>query len=126
MRRMPVEAGVWQQWRHPQYYRVGHSVSPLRPGQGCNRLRRRGGVLFLVLVCMTMGCTGSRARERAAVTAPPPPAAEKIAVNGVGGSKAKPSAPPRSKAKGPAATVKPAAPQPAPPQQGEEQEGRVF
>jgi hypothetical protein len=121
---LPEGARMWRQWRYPQRYRARHSAPPLQPGQGCSRLRRRGGLLLLVLVCMTTGCTGSRARERAAVTAPPAPAT--VAVNPVSSSKAKLSAPSRSKARAPVTTVKPAAPQPAPQQQGEEQEGRIF
>ena len=122
---VPEGARLWRQWRYPQHYRIGHSVPPQRPGQGRSRLRRRGGLLLLVLVCMTTGCTGSRARERAAVTAPPAP--EKVAINPVSSSRAKLSAPPRSKAKASVTTVKPTAPpQPALPQPGEEQEGRVF
>jgi hypothetical protein len=124
---VPEGARRWRQWRYPQYYRAGHSVPPQRPGQGRSRLRRRGGLLLLVLVCMTAGCTGSRARERAAVTAPPAPA--QVAVTRVSSPspRVKLSTPPRSKAKTSVATVKPAAPpQPAPPQPGEEQEGRVF
>ena len=121
---IPEGARMWRQWRYSQRYRARHSVSPLRPGQGRSRLRRRGGLLLLVLVCMTTGCTGSRAHERVTVTTPPAP--EKVAVNPVSSSKAKLSAPSRSKARAPVSTVKPAAPQPAPQQQGEEQEGRVF
>ena len=122
---IPESARMWRQWRYPQHCRAGHSVPPLQPVQGRSRLRRRGGLLLLVLVCMTTGCTGSRARERAAITAPPAP--EKVAINRVNSSRAKLSAPPRSKAKAPVTTVKPAAlPPPASPQQGEEQEGRVF
>jgi hypothetical protein len=122
---IPEGARMWRQWRYPQHCRAGHSVPPLRSGQGRSSLRRRGGLLLLVLVCMTTGCTGSRARERAAETAPPAP--EKVAANRVSSSRAKLSAPPRSKARAPVTTVKPVAPpQPAPPQQGEEQEGRVF
>ncbi len=122
---IPEGARRWRQWRYPQYYRAGHSVPRLRPGQECSRLRRRGGLLLLVLVCMTTGCTGSRARERAAVTGPSTP--EKVAVNRVSSSKTKLSTPPRSKAKASVTTAQPAAPpQPAPQQQGEAQEGRVF
>jgi hypothetical protein len=122
---MPEGARMWRQWRYPQHCRAGHSVPPLRPGQGRSSLRRRGGLLLLVLVCMTTGCTGSRARERAAVTAPSAP--EKVAANRVSSSRAKLNAPPRSKARAPVTTVKPVAPpQPAPSQQGEEQAGRVF
>jgi hypothetical protein len=122
---IPEGARMWRQWRYPQHDRAGQSGPPLQPGQGNSRLRRRGGLLLLVLVCMTAGCTGSRAPERAAVTAPPTP--EKVAVNRVSSSKAKLSTPPRSKAKAPVTTIKPAAPlQLAPQQQGEEQEGRVF
>jgi hypothetical protein len=89
------------------------------------RLRRRGGLLLLVLVCMTTGCTGSRARERAIVAAPPAP--EKGAADRVSSSKARLSTPPRSKARAPVPAVKPvASPRSAPQQQGEEQEGRVF
>src|SRR5262245_61670305 len=122
---IPEGARMWRLWRHPQRYRAGHSGPPPQLGQESSRLRRRGGLLFLVLVCMTAGCTGSRAPERAVVTAPPTP--EKVAVNRVSSSKAKLSTPPRSKAKAPVTTIKPAAPpQPAPQQQGEEQEGRVF
>ena len=121
---IPESARMWRQWRYPQHYRASHRVPPLQPGQGRSRLRRRGGLLLLVLLCMTTGCTGSRAHERATATTPPAP--EKVAVNPVSSSKAKLSAPPRSKARAPVTTVKPAAPQPAPQQQGEEQEGRVF
>jgi hypothetical protein len=124
---IPEGARMWRQWRYPQHHRARHSVPPLQPGQGRSRLRRRGGLLLLVLVCMTTGCTGSRAHERAAVTAPPAPA--QVAVNRVSSpsSRVKLSTPPRSKAKPSVATVKPAAPpQPALPQPGEEQEGRVF
>ena len=91
----------------------------------CRRLRRRGGLVLLVLVCMTTGCAGPRAREKAAVTAPPAPA--KVVANRVSSAKAKLSAPSRSKARAPVAPVKPAAlSQPTAPQSGEEQEGRVF
>jgi hypothetical protein len=122
---MPEGARMWRQWRYPQHCRAGHSVPPLWSGQGRSSLRQRGGLLLLVLVCMTTGCTGSRAREGAAVAAPPAP--EKVAANRVSSSRAKLSAPPRSKARAPATTVKPVAPaQPAPSQQGEEQAGRVF
>jgi hypothetical protein len=121
---IPEGARMWRQWRYPQHHRARHSVPPLQPGQGRSRLRRRGGLLLLVLVCMTTGCTGSRAHERVTVTTPPAP--EKVAVNPLSSSKAKLSAPPRSKARTPVTTVKPAAPQPAPQQQGEEQEGRIF
>jgi len=124
---IPEGARMWRQWRYPQHDRAAHSGPPLQPGQGNSRLRRKGGLLLLVLVCMTAGCTGSRAPERTAVTAPPAP--EKVAVNPVSSSnsKAKLSTPPRSKAKAPVTPIKPAAPpQPAPQQQGEEQEGRVF
>src|SRR5262249_47622209 len=121
----PEGARMWRQWRYPQHYRAGHSGPPPQLRQGSSRQRRRGGLLILVLVCMTAGCTGSRAPERAAVTTPPAP--EKGAVNPVRSCKAKLSTPPRSKAKTPVTTIKPAAPpQPAPQQQGEEQEGRVF
>jgi hypothetical protein len=90
-----------------------------------SRLRRRGGLLLLVLVCMTTGCTGSRARERATVAAPP--ASEKVAADRVSSSKARLSTSPRSKARAPVPAAKPVAPpRPAPQQQGEEQEGRVF
>jgi hypothetical protein len=122
---IPEGARMWRQWRYPQHYRARHSVPPLRPGQGRSRLRRRGGLLLLGLVCMTTGCTGSRAHERVTVTTPPAP--EKLAINSVSSSKAKLSAPLRSKARAPVTTVKPTAPpQPAPQQQGAEQEGRVF
>jgi hypothetical protein len=124
---IPEGARMWRQWRYPQHYRARHSGPPLQPGQGSSRLRRRGGLLLLVLVCMTAGCTGSRAPERAAVTTPPAP--EKVAVTPVSSSnsKAKLSTPPRSKAKAPVTPIKPVAPpQPPPQQQGEEQEGRVF
>ena len=121
---LPEGARLWRQWRYTQHYRVGQSVHPLRPRKRRSRLRRSGGLLLLVLVCMTMGCTGSRARERAAVTTSPTP--EKVAVSRVSSSRARLSAPPRSKAKAPVTTVKPAVPPPAPPQQAEEQEGRVF
>jgi len=122
---IPEGARMWRQWRYPQHDRTGHSAPSQQPGQGRSRLRRRGGLLLLVLVCMTTGCTGSRARERAAVTAPPAP--ETVAINRVSSSRARLSAPPRSKAKAPVTTVKPAASAPpASPQQGEEQEGRVF
>jgi hypothetical protein len=121
---IPEGARMWRQWRYPQHYRARHSVPPLRPGQGRSRLKRRGGLLLLVLVCMTTGCTGSRVHEGVTVTTPPAP--EKVAINPVSSSKAKLSAPPRSRARAPVTTVKPAAPQPAPQQQGEEQEGRVF
>jgi len=122
---IPEGARRWRQWRYPQHYRTGYSVPPQQPGQGRGRLRQRGGLLLLVLVCMTTGCTGSRAREQAAVTAPATP--EKVAANRVSSSRAKLSVPPRSKARVPVTTVKPAAPpQSAPQQQGEEQEGRVF
>jgi hypothetical protein len=123
---IPEGAQMWRQWRYPQHYRAGHNVPPLRPGQGRSRLRRRGGLLLLVLVCMTTGCTGSRARERVAVTTVPPAPAQ-VAVNRVSSPRVKLSTPLRSKAKAPVTTVKPATPpQPAPQQQGEEQEGRVF
>ena len=122
---IPEGARRWRQWHYPQHYRTGYSSPPQQPGQGCNKLRRRGGLLLLVLVCIITGCTGARTRERAAVTAPPAP--EKVAVNRVSSSKARLSTPLRSKARAPVTTVKPAAPlQPAPQQQGEEQEGRVF
>jgi hypothetical protein len=121
---IPEGARLWRQWRYPQHYRAGQSVPPQQLGQGRSRLRRRGGLLLLVLVCMTTGCTGSRVHERAAVTGSSAP--EKVAVNRVSSSKSKLSAPPRSKAKAPVTTVKPAVPPPAPPQQAEEQEGRVF
>jgi hypothetical protein len=89
----------------------------------CHRLRRRGALLLLGLVCLTTGCTGARAPERAAV----PPAPEKVATSRVSSSKAKLSAPPRSKARTSVTAVKPVAPpQPAPRQQGAEQEGRIF
>ena len=121
---IPEGAQMWRQWRYPQHYRAGHNVSPLRPGQERSRLRRRGGLLLLVLVCMTTGCTGSRAREKAAVTAPPAP--EKVVVNRVSSSKTKLSTLPRNKAKAPVTTGQPGATTASPPQQGEEQEGRVF
>lgn len=122
---LPEGTRMWRQWRYPQHYRPGHSVPPQQPGQGHSRLRRRGGLLLLVLVCLATGCTGSRTRERAAVTVPPAP--EKVAVNRVSSAGAKLNAPPRSKARSPVTTVKPAAPpQPAPQQQGEAQEGRIF
>ena len=121
---IPEGARMWRQWRYPQRCRAGHSGPPPQPGQESSRLRRRGGLLLLGLVCMTTGCTGSRAHEGVTVTTPPAP--EKVAVNPVSSSKAKLSAPPRSKARAPVTTVKPAALQPAPQQQGEEQEGRVF
>src|SRR5262249_10111215 len=123
---IPEGARMWRQWRYPLYYRVGHSVPPQRPGQG-RRLRRRGGLLLLVLVCMTAGCTGSRARERAAVTASP--AQAQVAVNRISSPspRVKLSTPPRSKTKASVTTVKPAAPpQPAPSQPAEEQERRAF
>ena len=66
---------------------------PQQPGQGHSRLRRRGGLLLLVLICMATGCTGSRTRERAAVTVPPAP--EKVAVNRVSNARARLSAPPQ-------------------------------
>jgi hypothetical protein len=95
------------------------------PQHWCSRLRRKGGLLLLVLVCITTGCTGTKAPEKAALTAPSAP--EKVVANRVGGSKAKVSAPPRSKVRAPVTAVKPVAPpQPAPQQQGEGQEGRVF
>ena len=124
---VPEGARLWRQWRYPQYYRAGHNVPPPRPWQGRNRLRRRGGLLLLVLACMTTGCTGSRTHERAAVTSPPAPA--QVTANRVSSPspRVKLSTPPRSKARAPVTTVQPAAPpQPAPPQQGDEQEGRVF
>jgi hypothetical protein len=124
---IPEGAQMWRQWRYPQHYRAGHSVPPLRPRQRRSRLRRRGGVFFLVLVCISTGCTGSRAPERVTVTAPPAPA--QVVVNPVSSPspRAKLSTPPRSKAKASGPTVKPAAaPQSTPPQTGEEQEGRVF
>jgi hypothetical protein len=121
---VPEGIRLWRQWRYPQHYRTGRSVPPHQPRQGRSRLRRGGGVLLLALVCMTMGCTGSRTLERAAFTRPSAP--EKIAVSRVSSSKAKLSAPPRSKARASVTTIKPAAPQPAPQQQGEEQEGRIF
>jgi hypothetical protein len=122
---VPEGARLWRQWRYPQHYRTGHSIPPQRLGQGRSRLRREGGLLLLVLLCMLTGCAGSQTPERADVTALPAP--EKIAVNPGSSSRAKLSAPPRSKAKAPVTTVKPAAPpQPAPPQPGEEQEGRIF
>ena len=95
------------------------------PQHWCSRLRRQGGLLLLVLVCITTGCTGAKAPEKAAVTTPSVP--EKVVANRVSGSKAKLSAPPRSKARAPVTAVKPVAPPRSPPQQqGEEQEGRVF
>ena len=120
---IPEGARMWRQWRYPQHYHTGPSV---QPGQGRSRLRGRGGLLLLVLVCMATGCTGSRTREGAAVTVPPAP--EKVAVNQVSNTKAKLSTPPRSKVRAPVTTGKPAAAplQPAPPQQGEAQEGRIF
>ena len=122
---IPEGARRWRQWRYPQHYRTGHNSPPQQPGQGRSRLRRRGGLFLLGLVCIITGCTGVRPHERAAVTAPPAP--EKIAVNQVSSSKARLSTPPRSKARAPVTPVKPAAPlQPAPQQQGEEQEGRIF
>ena len=122
---VPEGARMWRQWRYRQDDRAGHSVPPPPPQQGQSRLRWRGGLLLLGLVCMTAGCTGPRARERAAVVTPPVP--EKVAVNRVSSSRAKLSASPRSKTKAPVTTVKPAAPpQPSPSQPGEEQEGRVF
>jgi hypothetical protein len=122
---IPEGAQMWRQWRYPQRYRPGPSVPPQQPGQGHRRLRRKGGLLLLVLICMATGCTGSRTRERAAVTVPPAP--EKMAVNRVSNARARLSAPPRSKARAPVTAVKPAAPpQPAAQQQGEEQEGRIF
>jgi len=122
---IPEGARRWRQWRYPQHYRTGHNSPPQQPGQGRSRLRRRGGLFLLGLVCTITGCTGVRPHERAAVTAPPAP--EKIAVNQVSSSKARLSTPPRSKARAPVTPVKPAAPlQPAPQQQGEEQEGRIF
>ena len=122
---IPEGARMWRQWRYPQHYRSGHSVPPQQPGQGHSRLRRRGGLLLLVLICMATGCTGSRTRERAAVTVPSAP--EKVGVNRVSNARARLSAPPRSKARAPVTAVKPVAPpQPAAQQQGEEQEGRVF
>jgi hypothetical protein len=121
---IPEGVRRWRQWRYPQHCQTGHSVPPRRLGQGCSRLRQKGGVFLLGLVCMTTGCTGSGAREKAAVTAPPVP--ETVAVNRVSSSKARLVASPRSKAKAPVTPVKSAAPQPAPQQQGEEQEGRIF
>jgi len=122
---IPEGARRWRQWHSPQHYRTGHNSPPQQPGQGRSRLRRRGGLFLLGLVCIITGCTGVRPHERAAVTAPPAP--EKIAVNQVSSSKARLSTPPRSKARAPVTPVKPAAPlQPAPQQQGEEQEGRIF
>ena len=121
---IPEGARMWRQWRYPQHYRARHSVLSLRPGQGRRRRRRRGGLLLLVLVCITTGCTGSRAHERITMTTSPTP--ETGAINPVSSSKAKLSAPPRSKARAPVTTIKPAALQPVPQRQGEEQEGRVF
>lgn len=96
-----------------------------RHWQGYCRLMQRGVLLLLVLVCLTTGCTGSRAREQATVAVPPAP--ESIAVNRASSTKAKLSTPPRNKARAPVTAVKPvAAPSPAPQQQGEEQEGRIF
>src|SRR6266699_3542724 len=110
---VPEGARMWRQWRYRQDDRAGHSVPPPPPQQGQSRLRWRGGLLLLGLVCMTAGCTGPRARERAAVVTPPVP--EKVAVNRVSSSRAKLSASPRSKTKAPVTTVKPAAPpQPSP------------
>ena len=122
---IPEGARMWRQWRHPQHYRPGPSVPPQQPGHGHRRLRRRGGLLLLVLICMATGCTGSRTRERAALTVPSAP--EKVGVNRVSNARARLSAPPRSKARAPVTAVKPVAPpQPAAQQQGEEQEGRIF
>ncbi len=121
---VPEGTRLWRQWRYPQHYRTGRCVPPHQPRQGRSRLRRRMGLLLLALVCMTMGCTGSRPPEKAAFTRPPAP--KKMAVSRAGSAKAKPSAPPRSKARASVTTVKPEIPQPAPQQQGEEQEGRVF
>jgi hypothetical protein len=88
-------------------------------------LLRREGLLLLVLVCMTTGCAGPKARERAAVTAPSAP--KKVTASRVSSPKAKLSAPPRGKARTSVTPVKSAAPPPPAPQQpGEEQEGRVF
>ena len=124
---VPEGARMWRQWRYRQYDRAGHSIPPPPPQQGQSSLRRRGGLLLLGLVCMTAGCIGPKAHEKAAVTTSPPPAPEKVAVNRASSSRAKLSAPLRSKTKAPVTTGKPAAPpQPAPPQPGEEQEGRVF
>jgi hypothetical protein len=106
---IPEGAHLWRRWRYPQRW--------------CSRLRRRGGLLLLVLVCMITGCTGSRAREQATVTVPPAP--EKAAVSPVSSSKAKLSAP-RHRARAPVTAVKPAAPPLPASQQGEDQEGRVF
>jgi len=118
-------ARMWRQWRYPHHDRTGHSVPPQQPGQGRSKLKRRGGLLLLVLVCIATGCTGARVPERAAVTAPSAP--EKVAINRVSSSKAKLSMPPRSKARASVTPVKPAAPPlPASPPPGEEQEGRVF
>lgn len=121
---VPEGTRVWRQWRYPQHYRTGHSVPPHQPRQGCSRPGRRGGLLLLALICMATGCTSSRTRERAAFTHPPAP--KQMVVDRASSSKARRSAPPRSKARASVTTVKPAAPQPAPQQQGEEQEGRVF
>jgi hypothetical protein len=122
---LPEGARRWRQWRYPQHYRTGHNSSPQQPGQERSRLRRRGGLFLLVLVCIITGCTGARTREEVAVTAPPAP--EKVAINQASSSKARLSTPPRSKARAPVTPVKPAAPlQPAPQQQGAEQEGRIF
>lgn len=121
---IPEGTRLWRQWRYPQQYRTGRSVPPDQPRQGCGRLRPRGGLLLLILLCLITGCTGSRTRERAAFTHPPAP--QKIVVDRVSSSKAKPGAPPRSKARASMTTVKPAAPQPDPQQQGTEQQGRIF
>jgi hypothetical protein len=122
---IPEGSRRWRQWRYPQHYRTGHNSPPQQPRQGRSRLRRRGGLFLLVLICIITGCTEARTRDGAAVTAPPAP--EKVTVNQVSSSKARLSTPPRSKARAPVTPVKPAAPlQPAPQQQGEEQEGRIF
>jgi hypothetical protein len=121
---VPEGTRLWRQWRYPQQCRTGRSVSTHQPRQGCSRLRQRGGLLLLALICLLTGCTGSRTREPAAFTRPPVP--QKIVVDRASSSKAKASAPSRSKARASTTAVKPAAPQPTPQQPGEEQEGRVF
>jgi hypothetical protein len=121
---VPEGTRRWRQWRYPQQYRTGRSVPPHQPGQGYSKLRQIGGLLLLTLICLITGCAGARPRERAAIT--PPPAPQKMVVDRVSSSKAKPVTSPRSKARASMATVKPAAPQPDPQQPGEEQEGRIF
>jgi hypothetical protein len=121
---VPEGTRLWRQWRYPQQYPTERNVPLHQARQKRSRLRRRMGLLLLALVCMTMGCTGSKTPETAAFTRPPTP--KKMAVSRGSSSKAKLSTPPRSKARVSVTTVKPAAPQPAPQPQDEEQEGRVF